>query len=151
MCIARWHYIHSHWPTVCFFFIEVQLIYKVWQLQIYSKVIQFCIHIHVYILFQILFHYRLLQDIKYSSLCFIVGPCCLGVVHTVFKNNHLSTWHLPSYSLPCKYHPLNCIAPVNNLVNNLMHVSCHFLQASIIVLRNACLYCIWKVVKALQK
>ena len=29
----------------------------------YSKVIQ------------ILFHYKLLQDIKYSSLCYIVGPC----------------------------------------------------------------------------
>ena len=32
-------------------------------------------HTHIYIfLFQILFHYRLLQDIEYSSLCYTVGP-----------------------------------------------------------------------------
>jgi len=29
----------------------------------------------IYIFFQILFHYRLLQDIKCSSLCYTVGPC----------------------------------------------------------------------------
>ena len=38
--------------------------------QVYSKVIQR----YMYILFQILFHYRLLQDIEYSSLCYTVGP-----------------------------------------------------------------------------
>ena len=27
------------------------------------------IYIHIYILFQIPFHYRLLQDIEYNSLC----------------------------------------------------------------------------------
>ena len=26
----------------------------------------------------ILFLYRLLQDIEYSSLCYAVGPCCLS-------------------------------------------------------------------------
>ena len=35
-----------------------------------SKVIQ------LYILFYILFHYGLSQDIEYSSLCYTVGPCC---------------------------------------------------------------------------
>ena len=30
----------------------------------------------IYILFQILFPYRLLQNIEYSSLCYTVGPCC---------------------------------------------------------------------------
>ena len=29
---------------------------------------------YIYILFQILFHFRLLQDIDYSSLCYTVGP-----------------------------------------------------------------------------
>ena len=30
------------------------------------------------VLFQILFHYKLSQDIEYSSLCYIyIGPCCL--------------------------------------------------------------------------
>ena len=38
---------------------------------------------HMYILFQILFHYRLLQDIEYSSLYFIVGPCWLSILHTI--------------------------------------------------------------------
>ena len=27
--------------------------------------------------FHILFHYGLLKDIEYSSLCYTVGPCCL--------------------------------------------------------------------------
>ena len=30
--------------------------------------------IYIYLLFQILFHYWLLQDIEYSSLCYTVGP-----------------------------------------------------------------------------
>ena len=32
--------------------------------------------VYAYILFFILFHYSLLQDIEYSSLCYTVGPCC---------------------------------------------------------------------------
>ena len=34
---------------------------------------------HIYILFQILFHYSLLQDIECSSLYYTVGPCCLSI------------------------------------------------------------------------
>ena len=34
-------------------------------------------HIHLYIPFHILFHYGLSKDIVYSSLCYIVAPCCL--------------------------------------------------------------------------
>ena len=37
-------------------------------------------HTHIYILFQIHFPYRLLHKIKYSSLCYTVGPCCLFYV-----------------------------------------------------------------------
>ena len=33
-----------------------------------------CVCVCMYILFQILFHYSLLQDIEYTSLCFTVGP-----------------------------------------------------------------------------
>ena len=40
--------------------------------RVYSKVTW--LHTHF---FQILFRYRLLQDIEYSSLCYTVGPCCL--------------------------------------------------------------------------
>ena len=32
-------------------------------------------------LFQILFPYRLLQNIEHSSLCCIVGPCCLSILY----------------------------------------------------------------------
>ena len=34
-----------------------------------------CYMYNIYIS-QVIFHYRLLQDIEYSSLYYIVGPCC---------------------------------------------------------------------------
>ena len=37
--------------------------------------ISFSILYYVYILFQVVFLYRLLQNIKYSSQCYIVGSC----------------------------------------------------------------------------
>ena len=37
----------------------------------------------VYVFFQTLFHYRLLQDIEYNSLCYTVGPCWLYILYTV--------------------------------------------------------------------
>ena len=49
--------------------------------QVYSKVIQ--LYIYTYILFQILFHHRLLQDIEYSSLSHTVGPCFLSILYIV--------------------------------------------------------------------
>ena len=47
----------------------------------YGKVIQ--LYIYIYILFQILFHYRFLQDIDFSSPCYIVGACCLSLLYIV--------------------------------------------------------------------
>ena len=47
--------------------------------QIYSKVTV----IHICFLFQILFHYRLLQDIEYSSLCYTLDPCELQLLLNV--------------------------------------------------------------------
>ena len=35
----------------------------------------------IYILFPILFHYGLLHDIDYSSLCYTVGTCCLSILY----------------------------------------------------------------------
>ena len=56
----------------------------------YSKVIQLYIHTHTHthILFQILFHYRLLQDIKYSFLflLFFVKAKVLSGFPSVGKN-----------------------------------------------------------------
>ena len=47
-----------------------------------------CVYIYIYesyiyILFQILFHYRLLQDVEYSSLYYRVGPYCLSILYIV--------------------------------------------------------------------
>ena len=45
-----------------------------------------CKPLYVYIhicSFQMLFHYRLLQDIEYSSLCYTVGLCCLSIFYIV--------------------------------------------------------------------
>ena len=53
-----------------FFKIEVQLIYNV---VLISGVQQSDSVVHIYILF----HYSLLQDTEYSSLCYTVGLCCL--------------------------------------------------------------------------
>ena len=39
------------------------------------------IHINVSILFQILFPFRLLQNMEQHSLCCIVGPRCLSVLN----------------------------------------------------------------------
>ena len=84
------------------------------QFQVYSKVIQFYIYIYIYIHthmciyiytyiynvpFQILFHYRLLQDIDYSSLCYTVGPCCLFYVQwCVSVNPKLLIYPSPRFS-----------------------------------------------------
>ena len=39
------------------------------------------IRIHVSILFQILFPFRLLQSLEQSSLCYAVGPCWLSILN----------------------------------------------------------------------
>ena len=38
------------------------------------------IHIRVSVLFQILFPFRLLQNIQQGSLCYTVGPCWLSII-----------------------------------------------------------------------
>ena len=43
--------------------------------QVHSRVIQW--YIYTYIIFEIIFHYRLLQDIDYSSLRYTVNLCGL--------------------------------------------------------------------------
>ena len=57
-----------------FFLIEVELINNpvlVSGMQQSDSVIQICIF------FQILFYFRLLQGLEYSSLGYVVGLCCL--------------------------------------------------------------------------
>ena len=45
----------------------------------------YIIYIYICILFKILFHYRLLQVIDYSSLCYMVGPCCLPILYILMR------------------------------------------------------------------
>ena len=64
------------------------------QLKNYSIVVYYCVsfrctvkwfsYTYVYILFQVLFPYRLLQDIEYGSLCYTVGPCWWSRVRQFF-------------------------------------------------------------------
>ena len=44
------------------------------------NICEYILHIYVYILFQIHFPSRLLQDIEYSSLCYTVGPYFLSIL-----------------------------------------------------------------------
>ena len=37
----------------------------------------------MYILFNILSHYDLSQDIEYSSLCYTIEPCCLSILYMI--------------------------------------------------------------------
>ena len=37
----------------------------------------------IYILFHIIFHCALLEDTEYSSLCYMVEPCCLSILYIV--------------------------------------------------------------------
>ena len=47
--------------------------------QVHIQVIQLLIY--TYIIFQIIFHYRLLHDIVYSSLCDTIKLCCLLYIY----------------------------------------------------------------------
>ena len=57
---------------------EIELIYNAVLISVVSTVIQ--LYTPISILFQILFYYRLLQNIEYSSLYCAVGPCCLSII-----------------------------------------------------------------------
>ena len=54
--------------------------------------------IHIYILYQIRFLYRL---VEYTSLCYTVGPCCLSILYTVcvYVNPKLLSYPSPASPL----------------------------------------------------
>ena len=60
------------------------------------------IHIHVSILFQILFPFRLLHNIEQGSLCYTVGPCCLSILNIAVCTCQLQ---IPNLSLPLPLPP----------------------------------------------
>ena len=80
--------------------IEVYLIYSVSGTQYSDSVIHYiCMYIHIYILFQIIFHYSLLQDIEYRSLCYTVGPCWLSILNIAVCTCQSQTVPLKSFIL----------------------------------------------------
>ena len=87
------------------------------------------IYMHIYILFQILFRNRLLQDIQYSSQCYTVNPCCLSTLYIVqFSRSVVSDsatpWtaeHQTSLSItisrsPPKPMSIESVMPSNHLI-----------------------------------
>ena len=69
-----------------FFFLNIYLLKYNWltMFQVHSKLIQLCIY--TYIVFEIIFHYRLLQYIDYSSLWYTVNICCLLHIYFLIRN-----------------------------------------------------------------
>ena len=51
------------------------------------------IYMHMYILFQIFFYYRLLQNIEYSSLWYTVGPCWQSIVYILIPISQFIPLH----------------------------------------------------------
>ena len=84
-----------------------------------SDFIYICVYIYIYILFQIVVHYRLVKDTEYSSLCSSVGPCRLSVLYIVV------------YSSVCMLIPnASFIPPLSPLVT----ISMFFMSESVSIL-----------------
>ena len=73
--------------------------------------------------FFFLFHYVLLQDIKYSSSCYTVGPCCLSILYITvciwqFQTPSLSLPHLSSLLVPqvCSLCLWACFSLINKFI-----------------------------------
>ena len=101
---------------------------------VYSKAI--VIHTHISILSQILFPCRLLQNIDYSSLCCMVGPCCLPILYTVLYTIYpnlsliypnLSLPILPILMLTCFYPEVTASFPFMFYWTE--QVTCHHLTS----------------------
>ena len=83
---------HLRYPLywiVSFLFLFILIYFLSWSIVDLQCCVNFCCitrwlsYTHIYILFHILFHYGLSQDIEYSSLCYTVGPCCLSIPYVI--------------------------------------------------------------------
>ena len=82
----------------------------------------------IYVMKKIFFHYRLLQDIEYSYLCYALGPCCLPVlyivvcIYSVYSNIYSSrVWDM---LIPNSYFISPLLSPLSPLVTiNLFSMS----------------------------
>ena len=65
--------------------------------------------IHIYtFFFPILFHCGLFHEIRYSSLCYTVGPCCLSILNVLVCIYQPQT-RSPSLSLPPWQPQVGCL------------------------------------------
>lgn len=88
---------------------ELSLIYNavlVWGVQQSNSVI----HTHISFFFQILFSYRLLQNIESISLCCEVGPCWLSVLETGAQDALHYHTHWLSHLLPGIFLPQDLVS-----------------------------------------
>ena len=114
--------------THIFFLVKVQLIYNIsgmWQIDWHmhyfscSKNLIFILSI----LFQILFPFRLLQNIEQSSLCYIVGLCWLSILSIILCTRPSKTSSLSLTLFPPGNHKLVLLSLCFCLVNNNSFVS----------------------------
>ena len=58
------------------------------------------IHIYIYVVFNSfkIFHYGLLHNFEYSSLCYKIGLCCLSILYVIVC---ICLSQTPNPSLPC--------------------------------------------------
>ena len=72
--------IYIHW-SILFYYWNIIDLQFLWVSDVQQS--DSVTHIDICILFQILFPYRLLQNIEYSSLLYTVGPCWLSILYIV--------------------------------------------------------------------
>ena len=65
------------------------------QYQSFQWAFRVCVYVYIYMPFQIPFHYTLLQNIEWSSLCYTVRPC-LSVLYIIV---YIYSSQPPSWSL----------------------------------------------------
>ena len=82
------------------FLIKMYNVVIVSSVQQNDLVLYMCVCIYIYMFFfQIIFHFRLLKGIDYSSLCSLVGPCCLSILY-VYSSVCESTPHFSFIAPP---------------------------------------------------
>ena len=93
----------------------------------YTLCMYIYIHTHTYILFQILFPYRLIIKIGYSSLCYTVGSCWLFILYIVVYVHPKLIIYPSSTPSPFVTVSLFSISVGLFLFCNYIHL-CHFLK-----------------------
>ena len=91
-------------------------------------------YIYLYILFHTLFHYGLLQNTEYSSLCYAVGCYCSSMPYILYPNTTklfivFSTCHCTKFTFMSLFHlfsevkPHLSLLPINadDLLENFPH------------------------------